>query len=106
MKSLFTTDLLGIMQEITGQILSGKNINALLGASALSVQIRKSCQELMVPYRLALLENKRQGFVSKVRYQKIQDAYTKFVESVLDYIFNTPTSQKLKEEEEDKNEQN
>ena len=106
MKSLFTTDLLGIMQEITGQILSGKNINALLGASALSVQIRKNCQELMIPYRLALMENKRQGFVSKARYQKIQEAYTKFVNSILDYVFNTPTSQKLKEEEEDKDGQN
>jgi hypothetical protein len=106
MKSLFTTDLLGIMQELTPQILSGKNINALLGASALSVQIRKNCQELMIPYRLALMENKRQGFVSKARYQKIQEAYTKFVNSILDYVFNTPTSQKLKEEEEDKDGQN
>lgn len=106
MKSLFTTDLLGIMQELTPQILSGKNINALLGASSLGVQVRKSCQALMVPYRLALLENKRQGFVSKARYQKIQEAYTEFVKSVLNYVFETPTSQKLIEEEEEKDGQN
>ena len=103
MKSLFTTDLIGIMQEITGQVLSGKNINALLGASALSAQIRKSCQEIQVPYRMAFLENKKQGFVSKVRYQKIQEAYQKFTKAILDYVFNTPTSQTLiKEDEEDK----
>jgi hypothetical protein len=51
-----------------------------------------------------MLENKRQNFVSKVRYQKIQEAYQKFTKSILDYIFNTPTNQTLKEEkvEEDK----
>ena len=106
MKSLFTTDLLGIMQEITGQILSGKNLNALLGASSLGVSVRKSCQNLMIPYKMALMENKKSGFVSKMRYQKIQEAYTEFVKSILQYVFETPTSVNLKEEEEEKDGQN
>ena len=99
MKSLFTTDLLGIMQEITPQVLLGKNLNALLGASALGVEVRKAAQALQVPYKLALIESQKQGFVSKVRYQKIRDAYTEFAKSVLDYVFNSPTSKKLVEEE-------
>ena len=106
MKSLFTTDLLGIMQEISPMIIQGKNVNALLGASSLGVEVRKSVQNLQVPYRLAMLENSKQGFVSKVRYQKIQEAYTEFVKSILSYVFNTPTSQNLKEEEEEKDGQN
>ena len=52
------------------------------------------------------MENSRSGFVSKMRYQKIQEAYTEFVKSILRYVFETPTSVNLKEEEEDKNEQN
>jgi hypothetical protein len=99
MKSLFSTDLLGILQELTPQVLAGKNLTALLGAGAISMEVRKATQELMIPYRLALLESKRQGFVSKARYQKIQDAYTNFVRSILSYVFDTPTSQKLAEEE-------
>jgi len=106
MKSLFTTDLLGIMQEISPLVIKGKNLNALLGASSLGVEVRKAAQSLQIPYRLAMLESARNGFVSKARYQKIQEAYTEFVKSVLNYVFETPTSQKLVEEEEEKDGQN
>ena len=75
MKSLFTQDLLGILQELTPQVVdSGKNLNALLGASSLGVEVRKATQKLQIPYRMALLESKKSGFVSKARYQKIQEA--------------------------------
>lgn len=107
MKSLFTQDLLGILQELTPQVVdSGKNLNALLGASSLGVEVRKATQKLQIPYRMALLESKKSGFVSKARYQKIQEAYNEFVKAVLDYVFETPTTQKLKEEEEEENGQN
>jgi hypothetical protein len=103
MKSLFTTDLLGIMQEITPLVMQGKNINSLLGASSLGKEVRQAVTELQVPYRMALMESRKSGFVSKVRYQKIQEAYQKFTQAILDYVFNTPTSQTLiKEDEEDK----
>ena len=106
MKSLFTTDLIGIMQEISPLIVQGKNLNALLGASSLGVEVRKAATSMQIPYKLAMMENSKNGFVSKMRYQKIQEAYTEFVKSILRYVFETPTSQKLKEEEEDKDEQN
>lgn len=101
MKSLFATDILGIMQELTPSIITGKNLNSLLGSSALSVSVRKATQSLMIPYRMAMQENVRQGFVSKARYQKIQEAYTEFIKSLIDYVFGTPVNQKLKEEEEE-----
>lgn len=106
MKSLFTTDLIGIMQEISPMIIQGKNLNALLGASSLGVEVRKAAQNMQIPYRLAMMENSRSGFVSKMRYQKIQEAYTEFVKSILRYVFETPTTQRLVEEEEDKDGQN
>ena len=107
MKSLFTQDLLGILQEITPQVVNnGKNLNALLGASSLGVEVRKATQKLQIPFRLALMESKKSGFVSKTRYQKIQEAYNEFVKAVLDYVFETPTNQKLKEEEEEENGEN
>lgn len=107
MKSLFAQDLLGILQELTPQIVnSGKNLNALLGASSLGVEVRKAAQKLQIPFRLALMESKKSGFVSKTRYQKIQEAYNEFVKAVLDYVFETPTNQKLKEEEEEENGEN
>ena len=53
-----------------------------------------------------MMENSRSGFVSKMRYQKIQEAYTEFVKSILRYVFETPTTQRLVEEEEDKDGQN
>ena len=52
------------------------------------------------------MESKKSGFVSKTRYQKIQEAYNEFVKAVLDYVFETPTNQKLKEEEEEENGEN
>ena len=107
MKSLFTQDLLGILQEITPQVVNnGKNLNALLGASSLGVEVRKATQKLQIPFRLALMESKKSGFVSKSRYQKIQEAYNEFVKAVLEYVFETPTNQKLKEEEEEENGEN
>lgn len=106
MKSLFMTDLLGILQEVTPLVIQGKNLAALLGSGSLSAEVRKSTQELQLPLRLAMLENKRQNFVSKARYQKIQDAYQKFTSSIISYVFETPTGQRLVEEEEDKDGQN
>jgi hypothetical protein len=101
MRSLFSVDLLGILQELTPSILAGKNLNALLGSSALSVEVRKASQNMQLPLRMALQENQKNGFVSKARYQKIQAAYNDFIKSILEYVFSTPVNQKLKEEEEE-----
>lgn len=89
MKSLFTSDVLNIMNVVTPLVLEGKNLVTVLGAGSLGVQVRKACQAMMIPYKLALQEMKKQGFVSKMRMQKIQAAYTDFISALQDYVFGT-----------------
>lgn len=89
MKSLFTSDVLNIMNVVTPLVLEGKNLVTVLGAGSLGVQVRKACQAMMIPYKLALQEMKKQGFVSKMRMQKIQAAYTDFIAALCDYVFGT-----------------
>ena len=87
MKSLFAGDVLEIMKTVTPLVLEGKNLMTLLNAGALGVQVRKACQEMYVPYKQALMEVSKQGFVSKNRYSKITLAYTNFIRSLQDYVF-------------------
>jgi len=102
MKSLFESDLLGIMKILGPQIMSGKNLTALLNAGALGVEVRKACQALMIPYRQAMLEEKKMGFVSKQRYQKISKAYIEFVKSIEDYVFGVAPLEINEDEQEEK----
>lgn len=87
MKSLFTSDVLDIMKQITPDIMSGKQINTLIGASSLGKSVRVAAQKLQVPFRVAMNESAKQGFVSKARYQGIQDAYIEFINSLMLDIF-------------------
>lgn len=89
MKSLFAGDVLEIMKTVTPLVLEGKNLMTLLNAGALGVQVRKACQEMYIPYKQALMEVSKQGFVSKNRYSKITLAYTNFIRSLQDYVFGT-----------------
>jgi hypothetical protein len=59
----------------------------LLNAGSLGVQVRKACQNMYIPYRQALQEVSKQGFVSKNRYSKITAAYAEFIRSLQDYVF-------------------
>lgn len=89
MKSLFASDVLDIMKMITPDIIAGKQINTLLGASSLGKSVRLAAQKLQAPFRLAMNESAKQGFVSKLRYQKIQESYVEFVNSLMDDIFGS-----------------
>lgn len=89
MKSLFASDVLNIMQVVTPLVLEGKNLVTLLNAGALGSEVRKACQEMYMPYKLALTEAKKLGYVSKQRYQKIQAAYTTFIAALQDYVFGS-----------------
>lgn len=86
-KSLFVSDVMNIMNTITPEIMNGKQINTLLGLSAFGKELRVAGQELQIPYRMAMNEEKRTGAVTKMRYQKIQDAYNKFVHALIDHVF-------------------
>lgn len=102
MKSLFTSDVLNIMNVVTPLVLEGKNLVTVLGAGSLGVQVRKACQAMMIPYKLALQEMKKQGFVSKMRMQKIQAAYTDFISALQDYVFGTAPLEIDEEESDEK----
>ena len=99
LRSLLSSDLLRILNSVTPQILEGKQINTLLGLSALGKAYREYGQALFIPMRLGLQELKRQGFINKTRYQKLQSAYTQFINAVLDDVFG-PNPSPIENEDE------
>ena len=86
-KSLFVSDIMNIMNSITPEVMAGKQINTLLGLSAFGKELRLAGQELQIPYRMAMNEEKKTGAVTKMRYQKIQEAYNKFIHALIDHVF-------------------
>ena len=82
LKSLFITDLLDIVKTIAPEIEKGKQINTLLGASTLGKNVRLAAQKLQLPFRMSMTEIKKNGYPSKMRYQKIQESYLEFVNSI------------------------
>ena len=90
LKSMFTNDLLLLLNQITPEVLKGKQINTLLGCSSLSKTARTSAQKLQLDLRYALREMSKQGFVSKLRFQKLQDSYMTFTKSLVEDIFGNP----------------
>lgn len=103
LKSLFITDLLDIVKTIAPEIEKGKQINTLLGASTLGKNVRVAAQKLQLPFRMSMTEIKKNGYPSKMRYQKIQDAYLEFVNSICSEVFGTSSTlpDNLSEEDEE-----
>lgn len=87
LKSLFSNDVLLIINQIYPEIMKGKQIATLIGASSISKNARQAAQKLQIPYKMAMIQMGKQGFVSKDRMQKIQEAYTEFVRSLMDEVF-------------------
>jgi hypothetical protein len=71
--------------------MKGKQIATLIGASSISKNARQACQKLQIPFRMAMQQQEKQQFITKDRYQKIQNAYLEFVNSLIDEVFG-PTS--------------
>ncbi len=103
LKSLFITDLLDIVKTIAPEIEKGKQINTLLGASTLGKNVRVAAQKLQLPFRMSMTEIKKNGYPSKMRYQKIQDAYLEFVNSICSEVFGTSSTLPEDLSEEDEN---
>lgn len=104
LKGLFTSDVLYVLQKITPDVIAGKPLSTLLGAGALGKDVRVAAQKLQIPFRMAMAEAKKQGFVSKMRYQKLQGAYMEFINSLLNDVFtnNEPIPSEKELEEADK----
>ncbi len=107
LKSMFATDCLDIIKTISSDVMAGKQINTLIGASSLGKNVRVAAQKLQMPFRYAMQEANRQGFVSKNRYEKIQTAYSEFIQAMTEEVFGgSPIPEGLEEEimEEEKEE--
>lgn len=103
LKSMFTSDILWILNQIQPEVLKGKQINTLLGCSSISKSARQAAQTLQQPLRMAGIEVKKQGFLSKMRYTKLQDAYLEFIRSMIEGVFGS-NPEPISEEEDDNNE--
>ena len=105
LKSLFTTDVLCIMKEITPMILQGKQINALIGASSLGKGPRTAAQTLQIPFRMAMKEAQKMGYLTKMRYEKLQKHYMEFVNALIEDVFGNSTLLNDVENEDNLNEE-
>lgn len=108
LQSLLTSDVLYILGQISSEIINkNKQINTLLGCSSISKNLRIAAQSLQVVYRMAGRESQKMGFVSKMRYQKLQAAWNEFVKAVIDEVFgenhaNIPSEEESENIEEGK----
>ena len=99
LKSMLNAEVLMILNKCTDQVIEGKQINTLLGTSSISKNLRVAGQKLQLPLRQAHLEARKQGYVTKMRYQKLQAAYLDFTKAVIEDVFG-PESDKMNLEEE------
>lgn len=105
LQALLTSDVLYILGQISSEVIEkNKQINTLLGCSSISKNLRQSAQSLQLIYRMAGREAQKQGFVSKMRYQKLREAWGDFVKSVIEEVFganhaNIPTEEETNIEE-------
>lgn len=101
LKSMLSSDVLYVLNKISDDVITkNKQINTLLGASSISKSLRLACTDLQLSYRMAGMEARKQGFVSKIRYQRLSAAYNKFVGAVLDEVFKNTDN--MPKEEDDK----
>ena len=101
LKSMFTSDILWILNQIQPEVVNkSKQINTLLGCSSISKSARQAAQTLQQPLRMAGIEVKKQGFLTKNRYVKLQDSYLEFIRSLQEGVFG-PNPEPIKEEPED-----
>ena len=103
LKSMFTSDILWILNQIQPEVLKGKQINTLLGCSSIGKSARQAAQTLQQPLRMAGIEVRKQGFLTKMRYTKLQDAYLEFIRSLQESVFG-PNPEPIQEESEEENE--
>jgi len=87
LKSMFVNDVLLIIKQIHEDILKGKQISTLLGANTVSKSVREACQKLQLPYRMAMMQQQKSGYITRDRMKKIQDSYVAFTDSLVSEVF-------------------
>ena len=89
LKSLFTTDILNILKQIHPEILKGKQISTLLGASSLGKSTRVAAQKLQIPYEMISKEIEKNGAPTPNRFKKLSEAYLEFINSMVEEVFGS-----------------
>lgn len=89
LKSLFTTDILNILKQIHPEILKGKQIATLLGASSLGKSTRVAAQKLQIPYKMISKEIEKTGAPTPNRFKKLSEAYVEFINSMVEDVFGS-----------------
>lgn len=89
LKSLFMSDVLDIFKQITPEILAGKQIATLTGASSLGKSVRVASQKLQQPARLAYMEMSKRGTLTPMRLKALQQAYIEFTKTLEEEVFSS-----------------
>lgn len=87
LKGILASDVMNILNVVMPEIINGKQINTLLGLSALSKELRLAGAKLQMPMRLGMNEEKRTGAVTKKRYQDLSASYNEFIKAVFNYCY-------------------
>lgn len=102
LRSLFMTDVLDIFKGITGEVMEGKQINTLIGASSLGKNVRVAAQKLQLPCKIAFTEMSKKGTLTPMRMKQLQEAYTEFSKAMCEEVFgDNPIPEGLEEEVEE-----
>lgn len=105
LESMLTSEVLYLLNRISDDVITkNRNINALLGCSAISKEMRQAAQNLQMIYRMSGLMARKNGYLDKNRYQRLQAAWSDFVGAVIGEVFkntnNMPKDVTPEEEEE------
>ena len=89
LKALFATDILNILKQIHPEILKGKQISTLLGASSLGKSTRVAAQKLQIPYKMISKEIEKNGAPTPNRFKKVAEAYIEFINAMTEDVFGS-----------------
>ena len=99
LKSMFVSEINMLFNQVTPEILAGKQINTLLGCSSLGKSLRQASQKLMIPYRMGFQEIRKNGSITPTRFKAIKAAYEEFIQALLDEVFGSSAMPEGLEEE-------
>lgn len=99
MKSLFLADINLMFTSISAEVMAGKQINTLIGASSLGKEVRMAANKMNLPFRMCLTELHKTGKITPMRFQKIKEAYTEFAQALVNEVFgNSPIPENFEKE--------
>lgn len=88
LKSMLTSDVLFLLNRISDDVITkNKRINVVLGCSSISRNLRVASESLSYIYRMSGISARKQGYLQKNYYTKLQAAWNDFVNACLEECF-------------------